>query len=398
MAKNKKRREVKTRSDLFGFLQNQMEATYDDLLKKKKLEYEGNLVKTYLFEVDEPEDMGDSKGEKRYEEYLKYLFSVEKKDRPELSIYRTEELGFYEVVLNDRGNEFVIYIDTATNPRFWMVFSLSKSEGLDSWFNAILKNKPDFDFVWLWPDFLESFQKRGVARGFGLDYDYRVFEKSEDVDTTLYLKMQLWGGSDTADLYELLSSSEKFSSKVVLSKIRFKEFREDGILDRFALEDIKYNGKFTTRGTDFNTHLSIVESLRKSYERIILQIEEKYSLKWVSGTGEGYNLEGYALHFEPAEGQIIPIDIFYKQVFNGTEPFRLMGFVRQKSETKIVSDVVDLHTGGELTFELYPDLITLYLGEGTCGNSIARFFTNIQHYFDKSFSVYADNGDRLFTL
>jgi hypothetical protein len=61
-----------------------------------------------------------------------------------------------------------------------------------------------------------------------------------------------------------------------------------------------------------------------------------------------------------------------------------------------VSQIVDLHTGGQFSLEIHPDLISLYLAEGTCGNSVARFYTNLQHTLGASFRVETDSGDSVF--
>jgi len=45
---------------------------------------------------------------------------------------------------------------------------------------------------------------------------------------------------------------------------------------------------------------------------------------------------------------------------------------------------------------LFPDVITVYLPEGTCGNTIARLYTNLQHSLNVGFRVEADDGQLLF--
>ena len=79
------------------------------------------------------------------------------------------------------------------------------------------------------------------------------------------------------------------------------------------------------------------------------------------------------------------LDTFCEVVFSGTQPFRLWGL----PETTPAGDdgrwvsAVDLHTGSRLFFEVYPDVVLLYLYPGACGNTAARFFTNMQHTFGR---------------
>lgn len=42
---------------------------------------------------------------------------------------------------------------------------------------------------------------------------------------------------------------------------------------------------------------------------------------------------------------------------------------------------VELHIGSKLFFEVYRDVIYLYLYPEACGNTVARCYTNLQHTF-----------------
>ncbi|MGH7453704.1 MAG: hypothetical protein ACRENG_20310 [bacterium] len=266
MKTNSKTRNIQTRRELFDFLQSQMQTAYRELREKQRLEFESSLVKSYIFEVDLPADLSDSrKKQDRLKTFIEEVFGSVRNGNEQLTVEAKEEDGFYELSLNSREQELILYLDTMTNSRFWQGFSISNSQPLDVWLETITKTRSEFDFVWLWPSFLEAIQKRGLPCGFGLDYDYRKFEDG-DSDTTTYLKMQLWGGSDTAELYNLLKGTPKFHDKIVLSKVRLKEFG-DSNKDLFALQDIKYTGKFTARGTDFSTHTATLSFVRSEYEK-----------------------------------------------------------------------------------------------------------------------------------
>lgn len=395
MAGSADRRNIQTRANLFDFLQSQMQTAYRDLKEKQRLESESTLIKSYLFEVDLPKELVGSKvNEDKLREFVEGIFGEREHKESRVEVKPREETGFFEIYCSMRGREMFLYLDTATNPRFWEGFSISKSTNLDTWFYNVVSTRSEFDFVWLWPAFLEKIQKRGRPRGFGLDYDYRKFESGEEEATT-YLKMQIWGGSETEDLYKHLRSHHQFRNKIVLSKIRMKEFGDSSSQDEFAIQDVKYTGKFTTRGTSFATHARTLSLVRSEYEDKIQFLEDSYSLRWKEGKKGEVILEGFAIHFIP-EGFELPVKHFCDCVFDGSLPFRLMGFVDYLNDTSAVADVVDMHSGGKLSFEIYPDILSVYLPEGTCGNSIARFYTNLQHFFDVRFTVEADNGDKLF--
>lgn len=383
---------ISSRRQLFDYLQSQMQSSYSDIKEHQKIAFESNLIKSYILEVNTPCDISDQESVFRW---FKKTMQFEGKSNYKFDFIPTEESGFYQLVASSGEKKVVFFLDAATDSRFWLGYSISESLVIDRCLEYLVRNSINFDFVWLWPNFLEEKQKRGEFRGFGLDYDYRKFEQEESEITT-YLKMQLWGGANTHQIYELLRKNEEFTNKVVLSKIRFKEF--EGVGERnsesFAIQDLKYNGKFTTRGTDLNIHLRTLNDVRLSYKKVITSIENDYSLKWVETKNKNISLEGYALHFIPSSE--IQISLFIEKVFDGTAPFRLLGYPISYEEKSAAVEIVDLHTGGKISVDLYPDRIIIYIPDGTCGNSIARFYTNLQHYFDVRFEVETDNGEKLF--
>jgi len=182
---------------------------------------------------------------------------------------------------------------------------------------------------------------------------------------------------------------------LVCNPVNSIKFSDASSQDEFAIQDVKYTGKFTTRVTSFATHARTLSLVRSEYEDRIQSLEDSYSLRWKDGKKGQVILEGFAINFIP-EGFELPVKQFCDCVFDGSLPFRLMGFVDYLNDTSAVVDVVDMHSGGKLSFEIYPDILSVYLPEGTCGNSIARFYTNLQHFFDVRFTVEADNGDKLF--
>ena len=385
-------RNILTRRDLFEFLQEQMQTAYRELYDKKRLEYESTLIKTYLLEVDTkrvtfPQNTA-------FDLILKELFTIKRhKESSKPVVNETNEKGFFEIKYKSVFNkEITFYLDSSTDERFWIIYSLSDSKHLDDIVEYCSSKRTDIDRVWLWDKFLETIQKKGHPRGFGLDYDYRKFEPDEE--ETVYLKMQLWGGKDTEELYRLLKSAENFRDKIVLSKVRFKKFDTHEV---FALEDIKYNSKFTTRGTSFDVHQSIVTDIRQNYREKLEKIENTYALKWITKDNNGLQIEGYPLHFLPVDATFrIDTSLFCEKVFDGKMPFRLWGIVEDLNKWGKSIEAVDLHTGGKLTFEVYPDIISIYLPEGTCGNTVVRFFTNLQHKFSSLFEVKADDGTDIF--
>lgn len=132
----------------------------------QRLEFESSLVKSYLFEVDLPTTLREN--QQRLEAFVREIFGSVKSENAKLTVSAKEDAGFFELDLNFRDQELILYLDAITNPRFWVGYSISNSQWLDWWFETIARMRNEFDFVWLWPSFLEAIQKRGLPRGFGL--------------------------------------------------------------------------------------------------------------------------------------------------------------------------------------------------------------------------------------
>jgi len=63
-------------------------------------------------------------------------------------------------------------------------------------------------------------------------------------------------------------------------------------------------------------------------------------------------------------------------------PFRLWGEAEIAADGIGSVEAVDLHVGQRLSIDVTVDGVRLYLPEGTCGNTIVRLVTNLQHRFD----------------
>jgi hypothetical protein len=82
-------------------------------------------------------------------------------------------------------------------------------------------------------------------------------------------------------------------------------------------------------------------------------------------------------------------------MFSGVEPFRLWGVPVEVGPKAFRVRAVDLHVGETVDFEVFPEVIRVYLPSGGCGNSIIRYYTNLQHTFDAKVSA-ESAGERLF--
>ena len=357
---------------------------------------ERNLLKTYILEIASPPNGGtDGRTHKEMLSAARDLFSSGANSPVLVDVLSKKEDYFFEARGKSRRGSFNLYLDAASDQRFWFVYTTSDSALVDSYLSRLTRERRRIDHAWLWPGFLEKTQQEGIPRGFGLDYDFRKFGNLDDEEVATYLKMQIWGGRKTSDLYQYLRKHPHFKSRVVLSKVRFKQTTEAPDRPLFAIQDLKFNGKFTVRGNHLKTHLATLLRVREAYRASISSIEQKYTIRPDVSRRGVVGIEGEGINFIP-DGFELNVRQLTDRMLDGTNPFRLWGLASFPSKDHAVCDVVDMHTGGSLRMDIFSDLITVYLRNGSCGNAIARLYTNLQHYYSHDFKAEGDGGEAIF--
>jgi hypothetical protein len=393
----KKDLNITSRRQLFDHLEGQMDAAYRQLLKARRLEYESTFLKTFLLEFNW--DLArESLGTESPLEILTTVFSIgERRSKAmETLVTETDDEGLYSIRWSSASGVYDLYVDMDQDPqaRFWQAYTLSDSQEVETILERLEANRPALDRAWLWPDYLAQLRSMGEFRGASLNYDHRYFERAKGAeDPTEFLKAHIWGGPDSVRILEFLERDDYFASRAVLSKVRLKFWEESDDRDRFSLEDIKYNGKFTTRGSSFSSHQRLLNHCRETYAQAIRGIETDFVISYVADE-QGQTLEGQPIHFTATAGGawIDDVDVFCDVVFAGSKPFRLWGLVDELPGGGRYVKAVDLHSGSQVFFEVYPDLVAMYLHPPACGNSVARFFTNIQQTFSRAVEARGDDG------
>ena len=85
-------------------------------------------------------------------------------------------------------------------------------------------------------------------------------------------------------------------------------------------------------------------------------------------------------------------------VFSGAEPFRLWGAPVLVGKDYFRVTALDLHVTHRITFEITRDFMRVYLADRSCGNTIARLYTNLQHYYDSRVTMRSGEGTLCFEL
>ena len=378
---------IKNRRELHQFLESVMTRTYELEREYGHLEEDLNMVKSFIIESHSPLDTLTVPG---------YNVWVSRTDDPTLSVvtFRKDDVRKFST----------LYVDTL-NERFWTVHTVEKSAVVNPFIDRIARNEIEKDYVWFPCQYLERFKERGSPRGLTIQYS----ELLGDNHMNGNLSLKLWGSAAgcVLELFRQLSHiktilpdnnshileiCEELSHSSPLSGIEIKYLLDGG--PQFVLDNIAHKGKFTARGgNSIDGHLYLLRSAKKDYATTIEYIEEEIAMEIQKG--RPLTLRGYPLTIALTR-PIKDLSSFSQELVSCRYPFRFLGFPRYEFDDFIAITGVDLHTGGKVNVELSQDWIRLYLLKGSCGNTVARFYSVIQHNYDSDAKLEGIEYGRLF--
>jgi hypothetical protein len=273
------------------------------------------------------------------------------------------------------------------------------SDAIDLLVDRLVQSGPDLDRAWLPADLLEWISTVGGFRGLGLDYDRRPIpdvDFNEAPGRVEFLKMQLWGNR-AADVLGVLRATGAFPNETTLAKVRVRFAQDPQDLDQFSLDDVKYDGKVTARGTSFESHVGLLADIYDRYGAAVRQVEDSFG---VGADPEAAHREVLRITGQPITFRFDPaipdVGTFCSYVFSSRGPFRLWGVpVRLYSDYYRV-EAVDLHVGRPIRAEIAPEFLRLYVPAGTCGNSALRLYTNLQHHYNSRIRAVHDDDRAVF--
>lgn len=385
---------VKTRQEMAQYINDRMNKTYYELREEQQLEYESSLTKAYLVEAHL---LGDVSHDEILAFLKKAFTRIQTAKKYKVTIKETEEENFFNAQIKEDNEPLIFYVD-ASDSRFWLIHSMDKSVSVDPLIDKLTSWNQNLDRAWLPIQLLEEISKLGDLRGLGLDYDRREIP---DVNFEIpeapveFLKMQLWGNK-AGKVLQILREKDAFPHETTLSKVKVKFWIDGESTSEFSLDDIKYDGKITARGTSFQSHVTLVTNLYQKYSDKIRELEKHYALSYKE-EGERFSISGMPINIIfPAP--IKNLDLFCESVFSSTKPFRLWGIPIKLNENYVRISGFDLHVGKRISFEITPEFMRLYLPEGSCANSVVRIFTNLQHYYDSLIEAKNGDGESIFSF
>jgi len=132
--------------------------TYTKLRQDLTLEFEQNLVKTYIIEAHPNGKDGE------YDKYAAFLDESLK----DLGAY-IQTTGDPSLVVIGRGTT-QFYVDIYDR-RYWMFHTVSRSDSSDRFVRELVRQTPHLDFMWFPVQSLEELASYGLFVGFGTDFD-----------------------------------------------------------------------------------------------------------------------------------------------------------------------------------------------------------------------------------
>lgn len=360
--------EVQTREDLAQYLSASLPGDYTQPVGEGEVRNVATHVKSYLMEAH-------TDGQLPIQERLTRAF---------LEVARLEDSSLLRV---SRDNVF-FFVD-AGDPRFLVLHSTAPIKETDALFLKL--TEPDmlgFDHAWLPGPFLNR-NVRGALTGFKFRYETSVAGvevRRIDSSTGEILEprqaarfsMSVADDQYAAQEYRNLIAADVFEGRKALEQVQFRAIDLDEPSD-VIVNSIYSKGKLVGKGTSIAGHLFTVASLLDGYRNVIRSIEQEFAIGWVpAGGGLVHNGEPFVFRF-PNDVAIVDLASFVESVFSSSLPFRLFGIPHRASDDRIDVEAIDLHTGDPLSFEIGRDWMRVFLPRGSCGNIIARLYTNLLH-------------------
>ena len=373
--------EVVTRDDLVRYLSQSLTGEYKAVVGDDEIRNTSTLVKSYVVEMHDK--AADPVSAWRTQDF------AEVNSIPDQSLIR---------VLDEKGTAYFVDV---RDQRFQLVHTIGKANQTDETLRALTSGPvAGFDHAWMPGGFLKL-QSRGQLTGFAFRFEDSVDETArspfEHVDhetgeilpTPLKkprtsLKASEQGAAEIE--YRKMLESDIFQGRKALDQIEFQSVEPDDRRD-YTVSNVYYWGKVVTRGTWIGGHLATVDSITANYRRVVEQIEQEFALGWTA-EGDGYVHKGKPFEFHlPSHAAILDLGRFVQLVFSSTKPFRLFGIPEWRSRTRIDVSAIDLHSGDPVDFEITERQIRVYLPVGSCGNVIARLYTNLQRSANSEFDL-----------
>lgn len=285
------------------------------------------------------------------------------------------------------------WIDVA-NPRFWLLHSKTKAKPTTLAMRRLIAHNPHLDVAWLPRHQMRRVQHNYNPFGFRLGFDERLFYQGRDVaelqEPTHKLAVE-HAGVGAEGMYALLEGNQLTRRAMAVAEVAFWESGDAGT----QLMRLGRDGRLQSQGPSLDSHLGAAHRLLTSYERFVRDLENQFALRVSESDTGDVVIEGRPLSVEAAKPEGFEFEQLVQRLLSGVEPFRLLGSVEWRDEDLAWVEAVDLHTSTPVRLDLTPQWIRMYLRAGLCGNTLARFVTNLQRSYNADLRFLDASADKL---
>ncbi len=267
------------------------------------------------------------------------------------------------------------------DPRFWSFHTDMPVQPAKRFLHERVQARRDLDWLWLPSEHLRRVSRDAPARRLRTDFSGADLRGADAPGAGLKLQAT---GRRAEKLLDFLAQSEEYAGTLSLDAIQVVV--DDG-LGGVMNEAVDRKGVFAASGPSLDTHLQFVRSVVGRYSAFVELLEAK-SIGWdpldpdLDGGGTLTGGPVGILFSEPVND----VARFVDMLFTSREPFRLWGAPRIEDGVAEI-DAVDLHVGQRLRMDVGESWMRVYLERGSCGNTVARLISNLQHGFDSRLSL-----------
>jgi hypothetical protein len=355
--------EIQTRLDLARHLQEQMMRSTRNWLAESEDQEEDarrTMLKSYLLEAHCPPEPDGV-----YERLSAASAAVG------VRVERTQEPDLFRLVTQDAE----LWCDTSLG-RYWRLHTTALVGDSDPLHARLVATTPWLDKVWLSPRYLETFPTHVGAEmlTFSLNHDRRpLYRKGQYFSESDFVSMRLWSASARKTL-DKLRNAEVLPHGVSLRSVRL---RSEVSAEEHCVAEYFHNGKITASGTSFDEHNRLLLTALRDYASTIATLEEEYGIGRRGGPGGHLGGKPIVLNVEWA---VPDLEYAVGKMFGSGEPFRLWGLPTKVGPGRYRCRAADLHFGGVLAFDITKEHIVIQLPAAVCGNTIARFLSNLRFH------------------
>ena len=387
--------QIKTRRALVDYMHDVMASSTQEWRKERRNKTGEGRLKAYLLDAH----TGSKSSQDAVLALLRQVCAV----NGQAIVSETEDALLFTIALGDE-----LLIVDAADSRFMILHTAGRTENTDPFITKAVDALPELDRAWLPSNFLLNSAntigrlRRGTVRfdsGQLLGRSQPSKAKPEELEDDFdgldgsnssggkRLALDLADPLNARQALDELNGVAYFRHALALSRVDV--FRHDGPgdSDLYSISRIFDWGKVSAVGTSADSHLAVLFALRSRYRDSIQRIEREFSFQVETADGRHGHLRGHPINIS-FQVPIVDIGLFARRVFSARRPFLLWGEPRLRNENFATVHALDLHIGSPIYCEIMPNALRIYLQQGTCGNTVARLYTNLVRYYDASAEVF----------